>query len=176
MQTAVSGYLYCDRHRSVVVAGRAYRRTGELQSSTAITTEIPGETASMSKNLLLIRSAPYLPACYWHESADDHVEPSCAGVSWSEARVRVEQVTAQEAGWGGVCVSLGVGDEFIVRRAPSCVRGVFSGEPTPDFVAPYAPYCGLEGGPGFVCRSQQLVDAQSYEGPEVVLCPSALDM
>jgi hypothetical protein len=122
----------------------------------------------MTKHLILIGAA-YLPGCYWHESADTNAQPGCTGVLWSEALVRVEQIAPQQAEWGEACVPLSVGDEFILRSAPSCEDGVFSGEPTPAFIAPYAPFCSLEGGPGFVCRSQPLTDAQGYEGTEVVV-------
>ena len=123
----------------------------------------------MTRNVLLMLGALAMPECYWHESADEDAEPSCGTVPWAEARVHIDQVIAQEAGWGKACVPLLAGDEFIVRRAPSCIRGIFSGDPTPEFIAPYAPYCTLESGPGFVCRMQELTDGQSYTGLEVVV-------
>ncbi len=110
-----------------------------------------------------------LPGCWWHEGIDPDIKPTCVTVGWSEGRVRVDEVMDQQAGWGETCVPLQVGDEFVVRRAAKCHIGVFSGDPTPEFIEPYAPYCRLEAGPGFVCRERELDGGHEYTGVEVVV-------
>lgn len=110
-----------------------------------------------------------LTGCWWHEKIDPDVEPTCATVGWSEGTVRIQELLDQETGWGDACVPLKTGDEFVVRRADKCQTGLFSGDPTPEFVAPYAPYCSLETGPGFVCRERAVDGGSEYSGVEVVV-------
>ena len=120
----------------------------------------------MTKSMALaVTTSCLLPACWWHERADANNDApvSCIALNWERAEVAVEELLEVESQDGQACVPLLVGDRFMVSAAPPCGASLLSGEPTPSFIAPFAPFCRSEGEPPFVCR-QIAFDGGAYEG------------
>ncbi len=103
--------------------------------------------------------------CWWHDREGDDENPSvsCIDVGWNQARLNVEEVLDWEDEANEACVPLHVGDTVLVTAAKPCSIGLLTGQPTPTFIAPFAPYCSLEDEPAFICREEE-IDGGPYVG------------
>ncbi len=118
-----------------------------------------------NRGVVILGTWCLLVACHWHDREHDNANLpiSCLGLDWSQAELTIEEVLPQESGAGEQCVPLRVGDSLVVTAAPACSAGLLSGKPTPAFILPFAPYCGLEDEPAFVCRETD-VDGGTDDG------------
>jgi hypothetical protein len=103
-----------------------------------------------------------LTGCWWHDrkGGDENPPDPCIDVGWSQARLTVEEVLDSA---GETCVPLHVGDTVLVTAAAPCSKGLLTGQPTPNFVAPFAQYCSLEDQAAFICREEE-TDGGVYSG------------
>jgi hypothetical protein len=103
-----------------------------------------------------------LTGCWWHDREGEYESPPdpCIDVGWSQAQLTVEEVLDPA---GETCVPLHVGDTVLVTAAAPCSKGLLTGQPTPNFIAPFAPYCSREDEPAFICREEEM-DGGVYIG------------